>query len=855
MKKTGRILSAVVALLLLTSCCNVEVDKSSFLNSRPIEEVAVVNDISDDTSLAESIKYADAVGDKCSIVMTDDRRGCNIENNHFRLILSLADLAEYGYCKYYFNAEHGHYEGIETDVFYTDIGGKKHYVTESSEIGRVNVIRMGEYYNECHVRDLDFGTDTFKLDSTYHLYGDRVYNQMSLYASEATSDLAEFGIETIVSKDCIAAVEIKDKDGVHCSFNKFDSSTVEYIAIDVKGVGVFGFIIPNDGSTASVTVEEGIYNYIIRHTADYNSGTAIKKYDGTGEGDLDCVTFGARLWTESGHSFEMIAKASEEERNPLEKITVNGGNADGKYIGYDNLSGAYMFSMKGTDFNTAYNDPDLHYTLPVSVESDSDRQIYIRVNGDNGCLEAGAVLDDTDTLVPINVQVSKNFQGDGGEEFYSFNDYQYGDSIIPLSLKAGESIDFTLLNMYQNWGKYPLKQLSSIEFHIPYYHLSTGVTETNCIAPYFVFGVDGWTLPDFRTRSGDMWEEQPQYNSVGILKFAYYRDSVLGLFNEPVYNCYDRSNIDSVGQTYSDITSQYFLNTFARIELRHVEFPQTDENRTYYTLGIKFFRDVTFDNFRRDFDLFYFDGRFVKFNKAGYLNEDNQSVTVDVSSRSTEYYTLGNDAPYWGFYGITDDTKEQIANHFGSNFAMIIKDSRVVIGGEEQNVPFVFRNSSDKDVTSGALTLDKKKIEFSAGDSITVDMILLPWGTGFEESCEQVLAVREDSALNNVAVSASTGTVINDSFLPTIKCKDNEAEFTLKGGRNNIAVRVDGFTSLRCPDIYKKTDSGWEKVELASVNGYDGYSVYYNDDGTYGFSFVYTAENIYDSHTFRLEQK
>ena len=87
-----------------------------------------------------------------------------------------------------------------------------------------------------------------------------------------------------------------------------------------------------------------------------------------------------------------------------------------------------------------------------------------------------------------------------------------------------------------------------------------------------------------------------------------------------------------------------------------------------------------------------------------------------------------------------------------------------------------------------------------------------------------------------------------------MNCEKNVAEFTLKGGRNNIAVRVNGFTSLTCPDIYIKTGDTWEKAELASSNGYDGYSVYYNADGTYGFSFVYTAESPDKEYVFRVEQ-
>ncbi len=63
------------------------------------------------------------------------------------------------------------------------------------------------------------------------------------------------------------------------------------------------------------------------------------------------------------------------------------------------------------------------------------------------------------------------------------------------------------------------KQISSVQFFVPYYHLSTGVTETNCIAPYYVDGKNLWTLPDFRAMSAPLWAGQPQHTSGGRLYF------------------------------------------------------------------------------------------------------------------------------------------------------------------------------------------------------------------------------------------------------------------------------------------------------------------------------------------------
>lgn len=815
------------------------------------EETQVINDISGDTTLADSIKYASSVASQVDAYYTDaERSAYAMENAQMKLTHTLgkvngATLAD----------KDGNVYVSEFDTFYTK-DGVNHFFSTSKNEGRVNTIRLGEYYYECHIRDYGAADNEFKLDKAFHVYGDRLYAQYSLLASEATTALEGFGNEVMINAETVKAVEVKDKNGVHDNLNIIDYASVEYVAFDIDGVGVVGFIIPSDGSTKETKVECFGDTYYITQYAAYTAGTGINKYDETGGYELNNVTFGCRIYTDDTHSFDGVRKEAELERNPIE-VKVDAGNSNAAYLGYDALTGAYTLRMDGTDFNTAYNNPNLHFRAPVTVTADSnDREIYIRSKGNNGCLEAGAILDDSNTIVPINVQVCKNFQGDGGEPFYSVKDYQYGDSFFPVSVKANESVSFTLLNLYQNWGHNPLKQLSSIEFHVSYYHLSTGTTESNCIAPYFVFEKDGWTLPDFRNRSGIMWSSQPQFNSVGILKFMKYDKKALGFIPAgEVLSEYTGCEIDSTGLLYSDITNEYVSDCGSyTYSLRHVEFPQTDENRTYYTLEVEFNREITFSNFKRDFDLFYFDGRFVDYNKFGYLDQSNTAATATATVVKDTYYNLGSNCPYWGFYDVTDDTAYQLANYFGCNFAMIIKDSSIVVGGTEQDIGFVARINAGEDRTSGSLTLDAKEITFEPGDSIKIDMILLPWGAGTEEDDENVRYVREDSALKPMKLTAFTGEVVEDTFVPTIRAESGVADFVISGGRNNTAVKIMGFTELESPKVYVVDGENKNLVNFATEHGYDGYYVQYEDDGTYSFTYLDAPGNPDDEIRIYIEQ-
>ncbi len=814
------------------------------------EETEIVNNIDGQTNMADSIKFANDVKNDAQAKYTDaDRSAYEMKNTDMIFTHSLGKKNSATITDLEGNA----YIADSFDTYFVTADGKTYYSSDSSGEGRVNTIRLGEYYYECHIRDFDAKSDLFKVDKTYHLYGDRLYNQSTLFASEATTSLKEFGSIIRIPADTVASFQAKDRSGVHINTTG-ETATLEYVAFDIKNVGIVGFIIPSDGSTKSVSLHLEDGYYVLKQVANYTAGTGINKNDETGGYALNNVTFGTRIYTDKTHSFEGIEKETHLERNPLTGISVDPSNSGARFLGYDALRGAYTFTMNGTDFTTAYNNPDWQFKAPITITSDGyDRTFYIRMFGTNGCLESGAILDDTDTLVPIDVEVCKNFQGDGGEGFYSVKDYQYGDSFFPVSIKAGKTLSFTLLNLYQDWGKFPLKQLSSIEFHVSYYHLSTGTTESNCIAPYFVMEKDGWLLPDFRTRSGNMWSEQPQFNSVGILKFVNYTPKALGLINkETVLSEYVDAEISSVGQTYSDITQNYISDCGSyEYTLRHVEFPQTDENRTYYTLEINFLRDVDFANFKRDFDLFYFDGRYAEYDKAGYIDENNTPVTVDVNKgASTKYYTLGSESPYFSFFDVSADAEHQIEDRFACNFGLIVRDSEMIIGGEKSNIPLAFREQSTNEKSSGVLTLDAKKVSFKAGDSIKMNLILLPWGVGYEETDAQVQSVREDSALHPATVTATKGTVKEDKLVPTVIAENNEAAFSITGGRNNIAVRVDGFTSLQCPEIYMNG----EKVELASSNGYDGYSVFYNDDGTYSFSFVYEAKDPFTEYAFEVKQ-
>ena len=801
-------------------------------------QTAAVNDISGDSGLSDSVKLAAKLGDGVQCVYANAGRtaykmtNLNAVLTHtldkYKNGATLTNLAGKAYIKDSF------------DAWCKDADGTLWYSSDSPEQGRVNTIRLGKYYYDVRVRDYDLKPETFKVDKTFHVWSDRLYLQYTLFADEATADLDSFGAEIRIPIKSVASFRIKDASGEHSDL-QIDAESVEYAAFDIKDVGVVGCIVPVTGETKSLSVRAEKKDYVVTVTASYLPGTGINKFDETGGNPLNRVTCGCRVYTDETHSFDGVRAAAATERNPLAITTDSGETAV-----YEALRGCYSVRLAGTHFQYAYDNPYTRFPVTLNIPGTDDRDIYLCATTEAGGLEACVVLDESETLVPIDVQVSKNFAGDIAEYYYSVRDYSYGDAFFPVAVKAGSDTVLTAVHLYQNWGTVPLKQLSSIEYHTSYYHLSTGATESNCISPYYAEKKEGLLLPDFRGRSGIMWTGQPQFNATGKPSFMIDRSYLVQKCAE-----YMGSKIHSAGPTYSDIEMRFLSGDGSYMyTLRHVEFPQTDENRVYYTVDVDFLKTKVYANFRSEVDLFFQTGRFVEFKSLAYTDRNNEETTVPFKkSLIQKYYKLGDDLPYYSLLTINKSEEEIRNSTFGANEATIIRGSSIKRGGKKTNIPFAVRTFAFNDFTDTALTLDVGPVTFKKGDSIHLDLVLLPWGIGFETDCENVRQVREDSAIHRLRADAEVGTVEKDPVIPTVKCANNEAVFTVTGGKNNSVVKIDGFTKFGKLIVEEKIDGQWKALPLASDCGYDGYDVQYQDDGTYCYSFVFDSDGT--RRTFR----
>ena len=752
---------------------------------------------------------------------------------------------------------------------------------------------------------------SLSIQRSFLSYSDKLHHLTQFSTLKTIEGIKQVGMETTIDANTVSKLVVKDANGLKYTLDGVDWASAEYVGFDIADAGIFGYILPCDDKSGTMTVTLADGYYVITQTLPVSS--FIPSEEGTLNGND--VFFGQRIYNDETHDFATFLNEAEAERNPLteENFLVDVNDSYGSFVGYDALYGFYRFNINGLGFGgTYYNYQNKQPNVRFTVTGDKyNRTPYILTRGTNsGCIECAVLLDENNMLIPIPMEVAKNFGGDGENTLYNIDDAAYAEAIFPLIVNANESRTYNVINLYQNWGRFPLSQISSIQFHTPYYHLSTGVTETNCIV---LLATNGPGLPDHRAMSAPFWRTQPQHNSGGGHSFLRYTDAN-GVHSQSQNTT---AVIDSYGPTYCDITLGYQCTDGSiSATYTHTEFPQTDENRAFYELKYTFNKDISFDNFKEDF-IFYSvtdNNASGVYEKVGYLNANNESVVVDANHTSTNtFYTLGTESPYFSFFMMPNWSRASKSSEGYTNLSMLFKDWKIESSNASiATTPNLCINNKNEFVY---LSMDLGAVDFKAGDTITINAILMPWGSqemeddpanrlaantqasnpgeedkfyvesadhvaDYTSTCphysdvledgtlymdKNVRDVRINTLLNPLYATAidNSCTVLDSPFVPKLKSNDGQtATFTLKGGQNNVATRIYGFDKLTVPYIEEYVNGEWVEYEVSSLNTpdsygyaheYDGYMVHYDADGTYSYSFVAAMDYTdTDGRTFRI---
>jgi hypothetical protein len=345
------------------------------------------------------------------------------------------------------------------------------------------------------------------------------------------------------------------------------------------------------------------------------------------------------------------------------------------------------------------------------------------------------------------------------------------------------------------------------------------------------------------------------------------------------------NTITSYGPTYAEVVMDALSDDGKiKVSYTHMEMPQLDENRTYYTMEYEFLEDLTINDFRHNFQFYKVtdnDGKGT-YKRIGYLNEKNEYAVIDSNQAADKVpgYKLGDQCPYFSFFYMPDWNRESTSAEGYSNVAFLVYNSEFIIGGKKVTPNFYINNPKN----FVQITLDLDTVEFKKGDKMTINAILLPWGSQLYEDGiideatgnyeydmklpdgtlyqdKNVRDVRENTLVNPLKVTSTTDEIIESPFLPRVRSKDGKtAQFTLSGGENNVSVRVYGFDLLTAPKIEELVDGKWVEYKVSSADTpdssgyyhyYDGYGTQYDGDGKYSYSFV-TTMNAGAPRTFRV---
>ena len=150
---------------------------------------------------------------------------------------------------------------------------------------------------------------------SFNAYSDKMHHVIQVSALTETNNIASVGMVTKLSADTVEKLIVKDKNGTHDSLEGVDWATVEYIGFDIKDAGIFGYILPydNNSGTLSVTLSEGIY--FIEQNCTPKDGTIKPSEEGTN--NANDLFMGQRVYTDDNHTFDEFLYEAECERNPV----------------------------------------------------------------------------------------------------------------------------------------------------------------------------------------------------------------------------------------------------------------------------------------------------------------------------------------------------------------------------------------------------------------------------------------------------------------------------------------------------------------------------------------------------------
>ncbi len=696
----------------------------------------------------------------------------------------------------------GHFELI-------DQAGTVWSSLHTSSPSRINLYRRGPYYNEIHWLDVSFcnGDDVtapIRGEIVFYSYAETCRIGVVLHATE------EIQIQTL------------------------------------------SFVLQKNHDTTIARQSDLHERHLVTHQ---NNGSKIAWFATTNPyakyTQIDDKTF-AIQWHDENAPYALIPKQpkqfdvgmislAEGEKeleaalNPLQgdRLILK----EGLELRFDARRGDYVVSSHnpgGFNYHYYENQNDYRMAHIQFLNNHIKRKIYVRHeigSGSKGQVECGVVLNNQKELLPIRVQISKNFAGEKEEKFYNPGDDAFSEIYFPLLLEPDENVELYSLQLYQNWGNHPLKQFSSLGAWMDYFHMSTGVTETTCYVPFRFY--TGISIADLRGMSGRMWESQPQHDNVGGHIFMEY--TAADRPNEKQTIVYEGTTYHSTGPNWADITFNYHSSDERlKIELETFEYAQLDELRNFIRLKCAVLEDIPINDWATDFRIMQIDThtQHLRYQNVTYIDEEDRIVTKPIQFDGL-----------WTLKGTPMTAQSPTVVLWNSpkgNNAFIVEKVKGTIGGKPLQSLAVSCEGRENDESNLVLAPYTNAKGLQKGDAFEIDLFIMPFGKKGDDYTA-AMTERRRYGLNPVRINQVQGGKIRSHFPPKIQILDEHLEFSIQGGYAVIGVCIEGLNQYDGWILQKETSTGWKSIPSQSgrnlgIKG-EGQQRYVCDDGRFGVVF------------------
>ena len=700
--------------------------------------------------------------------------------------------------------KHGKADLLEAGMdFFLTSGGKTYRSSQFPRPAKVHPIRIGRYLTELRVENIALAASDGEEwpglgEIIFYCHADRVYVQVRLIANDS---------EWI--KDDVTAYQAYDG---HRDCPDMD---IEDAGISMRGSLNVLFPDRKEVRTADdVRFEAGKWQKGSVHEACF----------------VLC----------SGSRSEAL-EALDEELNPLPASAFR--MSRGKIAGYNPAKGVYELVAKDT--STPEPPMDFYGGCTYTVENDSrDRRILIEQLNNWGGLRGAIIRDGAGSPLPIHPQICINFP-----ELGRHGEPDWGFVLYPLDLKPGEKKTIAADHLYLGYGKNDQIMLASLEnvgspvlmqtsvATVESHTMTTGLYFNNPDAPH-----NDLRLNDFRAYKGVYGGNRSA--SAVLPSFFRYLDSA-GEWHKVVP---EETDIAFEGPVLVDYTSTgHTDDDKVKVTVRTIQMPHDDITRVFNYVTVDFLEDVSVEPSSKSNIRFaqHYTFNPMVFLKYAYTTEDGSVVTGELENTGEvkEDGTPLGDKPFVTAYYAPNGLEHGIpCSDITGNPGFVLMNWKARINGKSVR-PGLFVFSSKAVGDGGDYSRDLAVVpaeqlgEIKAGSRIEYAVENFVFGDA-KSDYSIPAREREGFGLRSPRVKVSVGKKVSD-FPVMIRALGGEADFTLTGGANKLAVTVNGFDSPAPIKLYEWSGGHFARIDQG-VHGNDWYQCH--EDGSGGFGFIFLAQ-------------